>query len=101
MEHVADRVVHDIHLGSEMRPRRWYTDEIAPQRRRNVKLNTHHWRYRSFIRRKAEHAAPVIGAACSFVRMRYPLQETFSFGRLLLQFLGVYLDMLCDSLGAT
>jgi hypothetical protein len=81
MEHVGDRVVHDIYLGSEMRPRRWYTDEIAPQRRRNVKLNAHYWRYRSFIRRKREDAAPVIGAASSFMLIRYRLQETFSFGR--------------------
>jgi hypothetical protein len=68
MEHVADRVVHDIRMGSEMRPRRWYSDEIAPQRRRNVKLNAHYWRYRSFIRRKREDAAPAIGAASSFVQ---------------------------------
>jgi hypothetical protein len=67
MEHVADHVVHDIRSGSEMRPRRWYTDEITPQRRRNVKLSARNWRYRSFIRRKREDAAPMIGAAASFV----------------------------------
>jgi len=69
MEHVADRVVHDILLGSEMRPRRWYTDEIAPQRRRNVKLNARYWRYRSFIRRKRDDAAPITGAASPFVQI--------------------------------
>jgi hypothetical protein len=89
MEHVADQVVHDIYSGSEMRPRRWYTDEIAPQRRRNVKLNADNWRYRSFIRRKREGAAPVTGAASSFVAMVRYLQENFSFGHLLLQLMMV------------
>jgi hypothetical protein len=75
MEHVADRVVHDICPGSEMRPRRWYTDEIPPQWHRNIKLNARSWRYRSFIRRTHEDAAPVTGAASSFVRIVCYLQE--------------------------
>jgi hypothetical protein len=85
MEDMAGQVVHDIYLDSEMRPRRWYTDEIAPLRRRNVKLNTHNWRYRSFIRRKREDAAPMTGAASSFVPMVWYLQESFSFSHVLLQ----------------
>ena len=67
MQQIAGQVVHNAYPGSEMRPRRWYTDEIAPQRRRNIKLNARNWRYRSLIRRKCEGAAPVIGAASSFV----------------------------------
>ncbi len=46
-----------------LRPRRWYTDEVAPPSRRAIKLTTRQWRYRSLIRRKNNDAAPYYGAA--------------------------------------
>ena len=46
-----------------MRPRRWYTDEVAPPGRRAVKLTARLWRYRSLVRRKKYDAAPYYGAA--------------------------------------
>jgi hypothetical protein len=50
-----------------MRPRRWYTDEVAPPRRRQaVKLTSELWRYRSLVRRRNNNAAPITGAALLF-----------------------------------
>lgn len=66
MQRLTGQAVHDAYPGSVMRPRRWYGDEIAPQRRKNVKLNARSWHYRSLSRRKREDAAPMVGAACSF-----------------------------------
>lgn len=39
-----------------LRPRRWYTDEIAPCDR-SVRLTTRLWRYRTLTRRKNHDAA--------------------------------------------
>jgi hypothetical protein len=46
-----------------MRPRRWYTDEVAPPGRRDLKLTARLWRYRSLVRRKKNDAAPYYRAA--------------------------------------
>jgi hypothetical protein len=35
-----------------MRPRRWYSHEVAPPGRRAAKLTTRLWRYRSLVRHK-------------------------------------------------
>ena len=51
-----------------MRPRRWYTNEIAPPGRRAVKLTARLWRYRSLVRRKRNDAAPYYGAASPRLR---------------------------------
>ena len=68
---VAVQATRGARSGSEMRPRRWYADEIAPQQRRNVKLDARNWRYRSYIRRKHEDAAPMIRAASLRARLYY------------------------------
>jgi hypothetical protein len=78
MEHVASQVVHDLYLGSEMRPRRWYSDEIGPPPRRNVTLDRRTWRYRALIRHKNEDAAPIVGAASKFFR---PARSSLPFSR--------------------
>jgi hypothetical protein len=60
----ADRQIRTVHPGAEMRPRRWYTDEVAPPRRRQaVKLTSQLWRYRTLVRRPKNDAAPTAGAA--------------------------------------
>jgi hypothetical protein len=45
-----------------MRPRRWYTHEVAPPGRRAVKLTARLWRYRSLVRHKKYDAASYYGA---------------------------------------
>jgi hypothetical protein len=45
-----------------LRPRRWYTNEIAPHGR-DVRLTSQLWRYRALARRKMHDAAPAYGAA--------------------------------------
>jgi hypothetical protein len=54
-----------IHMGAEMRPRRWYTDERAPPSR-VARMTSELWRYRSLAQRRKYGAAPVAGAASSF-----------------------------------
>ena len=79
MELVASQIVHERHLGSEMRPRRWYTDETAPPPRRNITLTMQNWRYRALTRHKNENAAPIVGAASSFSLARSALVTVASF----------------------
>jgi len=51
-----------------MRPRRWYTSEVAPPGRRAIKLTARLWHYRSLVRRKSNDAAPYYGAAFKYRR---------------------------------
>jgi hypothetical protein len=67
MNDVMGHVVHDRHPGSEMRPRRWYNDEIPPSPRRSVRLSTSSWRYRSFIRQAKADAAPKFRSGVGFL----------------------------------
>jgi len=61
----ADRRIRTVHVGAQMRPRRWYADEVAP-RCRNVKLPAQLWRYPALAYRRTAEAAPAIGAASAF-----------------------------------
>jgi len=62
MWHAADPA-RPVHPKAVMRPRRWYTDEVAPPRRRDIKLTTRLWRYRSLVRHKRNDAATYYRAA--------------------------------------
>lgn len=66
MRYVASQAPPGPRPRAIMRPRRWYTDEIPPTRRKAVKLNSTLWRYRSFMYRTTNGAAPVVGAASLF-----------------------------------
>jgi len=81
MNDVMSQAVYDRRSGSEMRPRRWYNDEIPPPPQRSIRLNTSSWRYRSFIRQAKADAAPKIRSGVSFCRAAADLQKCFSFGR--------------------
>jgi hypothetical protein len=60
-----------VHVGAAMRPRRWYTDEVAPPRHNNAKVTALTWRYHSLVRGRKHDAAPAHGAAslcwCNFI----------------------------------
>jgi hypothetical protein len=62
MINAAGQPVRTAHPRVAMRPRRWYTDEVAPSRRA-VKLTSELWRYRSLVRRRKNDAAPTLGVA--------------------------------------
>ncbi|MBK9942677.1 MAG: hypothetical protein U0Z44_00230 [Kouleothrix sp.] len=63
MFEVASQDIDSVLQSSEMLPRRWYTDEIAPARHQFIRLTTATWRYRALRRRAREDAAPIFGAA--------------------------------------
>jgi hypothetical protein len=42
--------IRTLYAGAEMRPRRWYTDELAPPRRAAL-MTSALWRYRSLAQR--------------------------------------------------
>jgi hypothetical protein len=63
MKKQAGRRVGAIRIGSAMRPRRWYNDEVAPQRRHTISVTSQTWRYQALVRGTKADAAPVAGAA--------------------------------------
>lgn len=65
MSEAAGRRARSMQAGSAMRPRRWYTDEIAPHNS-YVKLTSRIWRYQSFIRGRQVDAALRVQAASIF-----------------------------------
>jgi hypothetical protein len=58
-----------LYAGAEMRPRRWYTDELAPPCRA-ARMTSVLWRYRSLAQRPKNDAAPVAGAASAFCAVK-------------------------------
>jgi hypothetical protein len=52
MSDTAERRGWSIHAAAEMRPRRWYTEEVAPPALRAIKLTARLWRYRALVRPK-------------------------------------------------
>ena len=63
MPQMADRGQSAAPAWLGMRPRRWYTAEVAPSGRRSMKLTARLWRYRSLVRRKEYDAASYYSAA--------------------------------------
>ena len=63
MWNLADRRIHEILAGAAMRPRRWYTLEIAPPHSRAIRLTVQHWRYQSLVRGRNSDAAPAANSA--------------------------------------
>jgi hypothetical protein len=53
------------HSRYTLRPRRWYTTEVAPPSRRAIKLTARQWRYRSLTRRKHNVTATYYRSALS------------------------------------
>jgi hypothetical protein len=46
-----------------MRPRRWYTVEVAPSQCRAIRLTVQDWRYQSLVRGSDVEAAPASRSA--------------------------------------
>jgi hypothetical protein len=61
----ADRRFRAIQAGAAMRPRRWYTVEVAPSHCRAVRLTLQHWRYQSLVRGRDIDAAPATRTAAT------------------------------------
>jgi hypothetical protein len=57
--------IRTLYAGAEMRPRRWYTEELAPPCHA-ARMTSALWRYRSLAQRPKHDAAPVAGAASAF-----------------------------------
>jgi hypothetical protein len=55
----ADQTIRATHIGAAMRPRRWYTDEVAPPRHA-LKLTTQLWRCQSLVRTRKAAAVVMI-----------------------------------------
>jgi hypothetical protein len=70
MPYAAGQAHGIAHPRYALRPRRWYTNEVAPPSRRGIKLTARQGRYRSLIRRKSNDAASYYGAALSRPRKK-------------------------------
>jgi hypothetical protein len=69
MPYAADYGRGVAHLRFAMRPRRWYTQEVAPPTLRAIKLTARLWRYHSLVRQKRYDDAPYHTA--TFRQRRY------------------------------
>ena len=72
----ASRPPGAVQVGSAMRPRRWYTAEVAPPQRR-TKLTAQAWRYQSRVQRRMIDAAPPVGAASTYCQRSLGQAQTY------------------------